>query len=123
VKFVSAACAAIIFVGTIAAAAAQDVVEIRIRGRFYAEPATVRMTIAVRPDESNRTLVVQADGDRLFRSSEVALDGAKGERLHTVEFKNLPAGHYVLRAEVHSSRQLRGIAEELLIVGEPGDQR
>ena len=121
-KIVSAALAVTIVIGT-TAAAAQDVVQIRIRGRFYAEPATVRITIAVAPDESNRTLVVQADGDRLFRSSELALDGVNGERLHTLEFKNLPAGHYVLRAEVHSSRQLRGIAEEELIVGEPGDSR
>jgi hypothetical protein len=105
------------------AAGAQEVVEIRLRGRYYPEPATVRLTVTVEPDQSNRTLVVQADGDRLYRSSEVPLDGDKEQRIHTVEFKNLPAGNYVLRAEVHSSQAVRGVAEELLVVGDPGDQR
>jgi hypothetical protein len=102
---------------------AQDIVEIRMRGRFYSEPATIRLTVAVEPDERNRTLVVQADGERLFRSSQVALDGDKGQRIHTVEFKNLPAGYYVLRAEVLSSAEVRGAAEQTLVVGEPGAER
>jgi hypothetical protein len=100
-------------------AAAQDVVEIRMRGRYYSEPATVRITVAVEPDVKNRVLVIQADGDRLFRSSEVSLEGEKEQRIHTVEFKNLPAGHYTVRAEVLSNRESRGMAQELLIVGDP----
>jgi hypothetical protein len=100
---------------------AENVVEIRLHGRYYTEPATVRVTVAVQPDEANRTLVVQADGERLFRSSAVSLEGDKGQRLHTLEFKNLPRGSYVLRAEVHSSARIRGAAEEQLIVGEVGN--
>ena len=100
---------------------AKNVVEIRLHGRYYTEPATVRVTVAVQPDEANRTLVVQADGERLFRSSAVSLEGDKGQRLHTLEFKNLPRGNYVLRAEVHSSARMRGAAEEQLIVGEVGN--
>src|ERR671910_897955 len=95
---------------------AENVVQIRLHGRYYTEPATVRVTVAVQPDEANRTLVVQADGERLFRSSAVSLEGDKGQRLHTLEFKNLPRGSYVLRAEVHSSARMRGAAEEQLIV-------
>jgi hypothetical protein len=102
---------------------AQDIVEIRLRGRYFSEPATIRMTIAVEPDERNRTLLIQADGDRLFRSSQVALEGDKGQRIHTMEFKNLPAGYYVIRAEVRSNAGLRGTAEEMFVVGEPGDQQ
>jgi hypothetical protein len=102
---------------------AEHVVEIRLRGRYYSEPATIRVTVAVQPDQANRTLVIQADGERLFRSSEVSLEGEKGQRLHTVEFKNLPRGSYVLRAEVHSNVKLRGVAEELLVVGEVGDSQ
>jgi hypothetical protein len=102
---------------------AEHVVEIRLHGRYYTEPATVRVTVAVEPDQANRTLVVQADGERLFRSSEVSLEGDRGQRLHTLEFKNLPRGSYVLRAEVHSSAKMRGAAEEQLIVGEVGNSR
>jgi hypothetical protein len=99
--------------------AAQDVVEIRLRGRYFTDPATVRITVAVEPDADNRALRVEADGDRLFRSSEVVLEGEAGRRLHTVEFKNLPAGNYTIRAAVLSSAQVRGAAEEFLVVGDP----
>jgi hypothetical protein len=104
-------------------AAAQDVVEIRMRGRYFKDPATVRITVAVEPDAKNRVLVIQADGDRLFRSSQVSLEGENGQRIHTVEFKNLPAGYYTVRAEVMSTREVRGMAEELLVVGDPTDER
>jgi hypothetical protein len=106
-----------------ASAHTQERVEIRVRGRFFSEPATVLLTIAVEPDRNNRALLVAADSDRLFRSSEVALDGENSQRLHTLEFKNLPAGQYVLRAEVHSSDDVRGVAEALLVVGTPGEHR
>jgi hypothetical protein len=101
--------------------AAQDVVEIRLRGRYFTDPATVRITVAVEPNADNRTLRVEADGDRLFRSSELALAGDDGKRYHSVEFKNLPAGSYTIRAAVLSSAQVRGAAEEFLVVGDPAD--
>jgi hypothetical protein len=116
-----AASAAALAMSTIALGA-QDVVEIRLRGRYFSEPATIRITIAVQPDAKNRSLVILADGDRMFRSSQVPLDGENGQRIHMVEFKNLPAGNYVVRAEVHSSADIRGAAEELLVIGDPGDQ-
>ena len=115
-RIIIAVLAGIFATGTIPAAT-QRVVEIQLRGRYYTEPATLRVTVAVQPDESNRALVVEADGDSLFRSSEVPLHGEKEQRIHTVEFKNLPAGQYVLRAEVHSARDVRGTAEDLVIVG------
>jgi hypothetical protein len=102
---------------------AQDVVEIRMRGRYFTDPATVRITVAVEPDAKNRTLVVMADGDRLFRSSEVTLEGEKEQRIHMVEFKNLPAGHYTVRAEVMSNSAVRGSAEESLVVGDPSNEQ
>ena len=99
---------------------AADVVEIRLRGHFFAEPATVQITVAVEPDEANRTLRIEADGDFLFRSTEVNLDGESDRRLHTVEFKNLPAGSYQLRAEVLSRDKVRGQATQELVVSGGG---
>ena len=111
-----------LFVGS-SLVAAQDVVEIRLRGRYFSDPATVRITVAVEPNADNRALRVEADGDRLFRSSEVVLHGEDGKRLHTLEFKNLPAGSYTIRAAVLSSAQVRGAAQEFLVVGDPADQQ
>ena len=114
-----AAGAASLFVGS-SLVAAQDVVELRLRGRFYSTPATIRITVAVEPNADNRSLRIEADGDKLFRSSEVVLEGEQSRRLHTVEFKNLPAGNYTIRAAVMSSEDVRGAVEQHLVVGDPG---
>jgi hypothetical protein len=99
---------------------AADLVEIHINGHYYAEPATVQITVAVQPDQENRTLRVEADGASLFRSSEVALNGSDEKRIHVVEFRNLPAGNYEVRAEVLSSTAVRGTAvQDVEVTGGP----
>ena len=106
---------------TIAATArgtAGETVEIRINGRYFTAPATVQMVIAVEPNAANRTLRIEADGDQMYRSTEVTLEGDSEKRLHTVEFKNLPAGVYEVRAEVLSATIVRGTAtQELEVTG------
>jgi len=96
---------------------ATDVVEILLHGRYFVEPATVRITVAVEPDAANRVLRIEADGDQLFRASELTLNGADEKRLHGMEFRSLPAGAYALRAAVlDSNRHVRGIASQELVV-------
>jgi hypothetical protein len=103
------------------ASRASDVVEIHLRGHYFAEPATVQITVAVEPDAENRMLRIEADGDRYFRASELTLSGEQDKRLHGIEFKNLPAGNYVLRAEVLSRHAVRGQAtQELFVTGSGG---
>jgi hypothetical protein len=100
---------------------AGQVVELRLRGYYYSAPATVFMTIAIEPDDQNTTLWVEADGDRFYRSSQLALSGASEKRIHAVEFKNLPEGSYTLRAEVRSKSDVRGQAtQELTVMGSGG---
>ncbi len=101
-------------------ALAGDVVEIRLRGHYFAEPATVQITVAVEPDAANRILRIEADGDQFYRSTEVELSGDTDKRLHTIEFKNLPAGEYELRAEVFSKDKVRGMATQDLVVAGMG---
>ena len=90
---------------------AKEIVEIRVRGHYYSAPATVPIIVAVEPSERNRVLSVEADGEDYYRASEIELDGDKEKRLHTLEFKSLPAGEYVLRAEVRSKTAVLGKAE------------
>jgi hypothetical protein len=89
---------------------AAQVVEIRLRGHYFSAPATVIVNIAIEPDSANRKLVIAADSERFFRSSEIVLSGEGDARIHTVEFKNLPQGEYMLRAEVRSLTEVRGQA-------------
>jgi hypothetical protein len=101
---------------------ARDVVEIRLHGRYFIEPATVRILVAVEPDAENRALRIEADGEQMYRSSELTLTGANDKRLHSIEFRNLPAGAYTLRAEVRSSHDVRGSATQDLFVTGSGAQ-
>src|SRR4051812_18523623 len=89
---------------------ANDLVAIRVNGHFFAEPATVQITVAVEPDQANRTLRIEADGEGFFRSSEITLDGSSEKRMHTVEFRTLPAGSYEVRAAVFSADDVRAMA-------------
>ena len=72
--------------------------------------------VAVEPDAANRTLRIEADGDDMFRASEISLSGATEKRLHTITFKNLAAGRYLLRAQVLSSSDVRGMAVDDVVV-------
>lgn len=97
---------------------AGEIVEIRLNGHYFASPATVQMVVAVEPNDANRTLRIEADGDSMYRSTEVTLEGKTEKRLHTVEFKNLPAGTYEVRAEVLSSAGVRATAvQDLQVTG------
>jgi len=89
---------------------AGETVDIRINGHYFTAPATVQLVIAVEPNAANRTLRIEADGDQMYRSTEVTLEGQSEKRLHSVEFKNLPAGTYEVRAEVLSTSDVRGMA-------------
>jgi len=95
---------------------AKELVEIKVHGHYFAAPATVPITIAVEPGAQNRLLVVEVDSDDYFRSSGVELDGDKEKRLHSVEFKSLPAGEYTLRAQVLSKTDVLGVATGGLVV-------
>ena len=82
--------------------------------------ATVQLVVAVEPNSENRRLRVEADGDNMFRATEMELEGAKEQRLHTVEFKNLSAGGYTLRAQVMSNSSVRSQAEQEIMVAGDG---
>jgi hypothetical protein len=117
-RFIASILIAIAVAATAVTLHAHEGVQIRLRGYYYSEPANVQITVAVEPDANNRTLRVEADGDTMFASSEVALSDDENKRLYTLEFKNLTAGNYTLRAEVLSAKSVVAMAEqELLVAG------
>ena len=105
-----------LILGAGAAGDAREVVEIRLHGHYYSEPATVQITVAVEPAANHRALVIEADGESYFRSSALTLSGETDKRLHSVEFKNLPAGTYTLRAQVRSAEEVLATATQDLVV-------
>ena len=104
--------------GANAPGTAAGVLDITMQGAYFSEPATVRFTVTVEPNDANRTLRIEADSEGLYRASEIPLSGANEKRLHQIMFKNLTAGDYSLRAEVRSSTGVRGVAtRELVVLG------
>lgn len=96
---------------------AKEVVEMRLPGHYYNEPATVQIIVSVEPDERNRVLRLEADGESFFRSTEQALSGAGEKRTHVIEFRSLPAGNYTVRAQVLAGGEdVRGSAVQQLVV-------
>lgn len=92
------------------------VVEIVIHGKYFIEPATVRVMAAVEPNTENRTLRIEADSEEMFRASDLTLNGADEKRLHVIVFKNLPAGAYTVRARVLSAKGVRGTAANSVLI-------
>jgi hypothetical protein len=97
-------------------AAAGQPVSIRIASRTLPAPGYLRVLVYVEPDAANRALTIEVDGEPLFRSSEVALAGAKEKRAHQFEVKDLKPGEYVVRAVVRGGGRVRGTSEERVIV-------
>ena len=95
---------------------AEQIVEIRLRGHYYSAPATVTVNIAIRPDDANYKLLIEAESDRFARSSVIELEGKADKRIHTVQFRSLPEGEYILRAEVRSRTEVRGQTQQQLTV-------
>ena len=102
--------------GANAPGTAASVLDITLRGAYFSEPATVQFTVAVEPNDANRTLRIEAESEGLYRASEIPLSGANEKRLHQIMFKNLTAGHYSLRVQVRSSTGVRGMATRELVV-------
>jgi hypothetical protein len=100
---------------------ASEVVAIKVRGHYFPAPANIDVNVAIEPADNHHRLVIEADSEAFYRSSEIALEGAADKRLHTVQFKNLPPGQYVLRAELRSRTEVLGQArQELTVTGMGG---
>ena len=61
-------------------------------------PADLTIRTTIESNASNRTLVIIAESEDFYRSSEIPLDGAKAPRTRSVAFRSLPGGIYSVRA-------------------------
>ena len=71
-----------------------DAVRLRVSPHMATAPSTLRIDMWITPTAADRTLEVWTDSGQFARSSAWTLDGADGPRAFTVEWPDLPAGHY-----------------------------
>jgi hypothetical protein len=57
-------------------------------------PAIVHVEVFIESDEDNRAIEIVVDSGEYYRSSTIALEGARAARFHTVEYRALPVGTY-----------------------------
>jgi len=95
---------------------AQKQLEMRLPARVFVSSGEVRLTLIVEPHPDNRSLIVEADSENMFTSSQIPLEGGSEKRLHHVRFRSLLPGEYVVRATLRSGAGVRAtIANRLLI--------
>ena len=63
-------------------------------------PADLRVRLEVTPNARNRLLLVVAESDGFYRSSEMPLDADDAPRSFTIQFRGLPPGEYSVSSEV-----------------------
>src|SRR5215467_9358273 len=63
-------------------------------------PAELRVRLGVTPSARNRSLVVVAESEEFYRSSEMPLAAEEAPRSVTVQFRGLPRGEYSVSGEI-----------------------
>jgi hypothetical protein len=97
---------------------AQKQLELRVPAYVLTPSAEVTLTLFVDPHPDNRTLVVEADSDNMFTSSQIPLEGGAEKRVHQVRFKGLAPGAYTIRATLRSARGVRAVTSNRLLVAD-----
>jgi hypothetical protein len=92
--------------------------ELRINAAVGMAPATLRGLAIVTSDPTNRLLRVSIDGENLFQSSDIALEGTGAPRSHFLSWRDLPAGHYVVTVVLYSGTGPRAtVIREFIVIG------
>jgi hypothetical protein len=100
-----------------AAARAADRVYIRVWPTTSMAPSHFLVRVIIDRNASNRWIKVTAQSADYFGSSEGQLDGERSSRLRVVQFREVPAGSYEVRALVFDGNgDLTGSAQASAIV-------
>lgn len=112
-----------IWLASSSAMANDAVLDVRLDGYLMSAPGAVQVTIFVRRDDDHRSLTIEADSESFYRSSSIALDGARAPRRHSVWYRDLPEGKYEIRVRLDGvSRTVAISRRHAEVIGNPGDE-
>jgi hypothetical protein len=87
-------------------------------------PANLIVRAMVEASADNRAVLLEADSESFYRSSEIPLDGDRAPRTNTFEFRNLPKGTYEIKATLLGpGGESRGMVRQQINVIENGSGR
>jgi hypothetical protein len=84
-------------------AAASDPPTLDINPRVGFEPATVRVKVTIPKDNAHAYYCLALVGEAYDTTSCRQLEGSKEARVQWREFKDIPAGHYVIVLDIQTS--------------------
>jgi len=83
-------------------------------------PANLRVRVRIDPSIDNRSLAIIADGENLYRSSEIPLEGDRAPKIIDVALPNVPGGEYQVQVVLmDASGRQRAVAHESATVLSP----
>ncbi len=82
---------------------AREPLEVQVSPHAAQAPSDVIVQATIEAHEANRALEVAADSDAYYRASTMDLDGANAASIHTIYFRQLPRGDYVVRVTLYGS--------------------
>ena len=110
-----------VFVVATGAIQAKDRLTLRVSPYVSFAPANLVARTMIEANEGNRSILIVAESDDFYRSSEMQLDGAKAPRTSIFEFRSMPKGTYDVRAFLKGSDgQAVAVAQQRVNVVESG---
>jgi hypothetical protein len=87
-------------------------------------PADLRVRVDVPRSPQNRTLVIVAESDEFYRSSEMPLEGEDAPRVIEVQFRSLPNGQYLVLGETRdqNGRTLAAVRQDVRVLSMAGSR-
>lgn len=89
---------------------------IRVAPAMARDPASLRISAVVEPDERNRMLEIKAESAGYATGSQMQLDGLRAQRLWETEFRDVPHGTYEVTATVIGSEGRRATALRVVVI-------
>jgi hypothetical protein len=77
-----------------------EAIKISARPTVIAAKGTALLTVIVERNAMNRTLIWEVDGPSYYRSSTMQLDGSSAARSYFFMVRDLPGGHFDVRARL-----------------------
>jgi len=102
-------------------ASSDDLLGIHLQRTVFDAPAVLRITVTISRRDVNRSFSVEAESSSYYRRSDVPLEGGAAPRLHTIVYRGLPEGRYIIRVELSGvSKVLALVRRQAVVRGESG---
>lgn len=98
------AAGAVLLVAGVRSGSADNAISMRVSPKQAFAPVNLRVSVTIEPSADNRSVIIVADSDQFYRSSQIPLEGELAPRTINVEFKGIPGGEYEVSGTLVNSR-------------------